>query len=120
MPASLRVRGPLARGACVVVVLVSLVVLFTPSSGVPFAPAGIDKVVHAGLFALLALTGRWAGARPGPLAVLLVLYAALSEVVQQVTHLNRTGSVADWLADIAGLLLGLAIWARLARRGMVG
>jgi VanZ family protein len=120
MPALLRVRGPLARSACAVVVLVSLVVLFTPASGVPFAPPGVDKVIHAGLFALLALTGRWAGARPWPLAVVLVLYAGVSEVVQEVTPLNRTGSVADWLADAAGLLLGLAAWAPLLRRGTPG
>jgi hypothetical protein len=115
-----RVRGTLARAAFGGAVLVSLVVLFTPASGVPFAPPGVDKVVHAGLFALLAGTGRWAGARSGPLAVLLVLYAGVSEVVQHVTPLNRTGSAADWLADVAGLLLGLVIWAGLARRGTPG
>jgi VanZ family protein len=117
MATPLRVRGSLAQGACGVVVLVSLVVLFAPSSDVPVAPPGVDKLVHAGLFALLAFTGRWAGARLRPLAVLLALYAAVSEVVQEVTPLNRTGSVADWLADAAGLLLGLAIWATLTRRG---
>jgi VanZ family protein len=117
MATPLRVRGPLAQGAYGIVVLVSLVVLFAPSSDVPVAPPGVDKLVHAALFALLAFTGRWAGPRLRPLAVLLVLYAAVSEVVQEITPLNRTGSVADWLADAAGLLLGLAIWATLTRRG---
>jgi membrane associated rhomboid family serine protease len=120
MSAPYRVRGLPARGAFAGAVLVSVVVLFTPASGVPFAPAGVDKVVHAGLFALLAVTGRWAGARSGPLAVLLVLYAGVSEVVQHVTPLSRTGSVADWLADVVGLLVGLAIWAQLPRRSPPG
>jgi VanZ family protein len=120
MPAPHRVRGPLARAAFAVAVLVSLVVLFAPSSGVPFAPPGVDKVVHAGLFALLAVTGRWAGTSGRPLAVLLVVYAAVSEVIQDVSPLDRTGSVADCLADVVGVLLGLAIWARLSRRGTPG
>ena len=57
----LAVHGALARGAFAVVVLVSLAVLFAPASDVPSAPPGVDKLVHASLFAALALTGRWAG-----------------------------------------------------------
>ena len=59
-----------------------MVVLFAPGSAdgsLPFLQA--DKVVHAGVFALLAATGRW---RCGPVAwVLLAVcaYAPLSEVV---------------------------------------
>jgi VanZ family protein len=29
---------------------------------------------------------------------------------------NRSASPADWLADVAGLLLGLALWEYAARR----
>lgn len=114
------VRGPVSRGALVLAVLVSLVVLFVPGDGVPGAPPGVDKLVHAGLFAALALCGRWAGARPRVLAAWLAGYGALSEVVQAVAPLERSGSVADWLADLAGLLLGLLVWsaagARTSRR----
>ena len=105
----------MGRLAFAAAVLVSLVVLFTPASGVPWAPPGVDKVVHAALFAGLAVTGRWAGAGRGPLAVLLVLYAAVSEVVQEWAPLDRTGSPADVLADVLGLLLGLLAWDRLTR-----
>ena len=104
--------GRIAFGAAF---LVSLAVLFTPASGVPWAPPGVDKLVHAALFAGLGFTGRWAGAGPRSLAVVLVLYAAVSEVVQEWAPLDRTGSVADLVADAAGLLLGLVVWARLAR-----
>jgi membrane associated rhomboid family serine protease len=113
---TLQVHGPLSRGAFAVVVLVSLAVLFAPAEGVPFAPPGVDKLVHAALFAALALSGRWAGIRRPVLGVLLVTYAAVSEVVQGVTALNRTASLADWVADVAGLVLGLVLWEVVARR----
>ena len=116
MRAALQVHSALSRGAFAVAVLVSLAVLFTPADGVPSAPPGVDKLVHAGLFALLALTGRWAGIGRSSLGGLLVLYAAVSEVLQGLTPLDRSASVADWLADVAGVLLGLVIWERLARR----
>jgi VanZ like family len=116
MRAALQVHGALSRGAFAVAVLVSLAVLFTPADGVPFAPPGVDKLVHAGLFALLALTGRWAGIGRSSLAVLLVLYAAVSEVLQGLTPLDRSASVADWMADVVGVLLGLVVWERVARK----
>ncbi|WP_222193810.1 VanZ family protein [Modestobacter italicus] len=109
-------HGALARGAFAVAVLVSLAVLFAPASDVPSAPPGVDKVVHLLLFAALSLTGRWAGVRRGVLAGLLVVYAALSELLQSLDLLNRSTSVADWLADVVGVLLGLLLWDLLARR----
>lgn len=104
------------RAAFTAAVLVSLVVLFTPASGVPWAPPGVDKLVHAGLFAALAVTGRWAGTGRRRLAVVLVAYAAISEVAQAWAPLDRTGSVADVVADVAGIVLGLWAWDLLARR----
>ncbi|WP_233491688.1 VanZ family protein [Blastococcus sp. TBT05-19] len=106
----------LPRVAFGVAVLVSLVVLFVPASGVPTAPPGTDKVVHLLLFAALAVTGRWAGFARLPLGAGLVAYAVLSEVVQGTTPLNRSASVADGLADVAGVLLGLLVWAAATRR----
>ena len=113
---ALRVHGALSRGVLAVTVLVSLAVLFAPGSDVPSAPPGVDKLVHLLLFLALALTGRWAGIRARPLALLLVAYAGLSEVVQAVSDLQRSGSVSDWLADVAGAGLGLLAWRRLERR----
>jgi VanZ family protein len=113
---ALAVHGALSRGVLAVTVLVSLAVLFTPGDDVPSAPPGVDKLVHCALFAALALTGRWAGMRARALAVLLVGYAAVSEVVQALTPLQRSGSVGDGLADVLGVLLGLLAWAAVARR----
>jgi len=113
---TLRTHGALSRGVFAVAVLVSLAVLFAPASDVPAAPPGVDKVVHGTLFAVLALSGRWAGIGRGVLPGLLVVYAAVSEVIQGVTPLDRSASVADWVADVVGVLLGLAAWGLLTRR----
>ena len=111
-----REHGALARGAFAVAVLGSLAVLFAPPSGVPSSPPGVDKLVHLGLFALLALTGRWAGVRWRVLAVVLAGYAAGSEVLQGTDLVGRDASVADLLADCAGVAAGLLLWQLLAGR----
>jgi hypothetical protein len=108
MRAALQAHGALSRGAFAVVVLISLAVLFAPASDVPGAPPGVDKIVHATLFAALALSGRWAGIGRTALAPALVLYAAVSEVLQGM--IGRDAAVGDWFADVVGLLLGLLIW----------
>ena len=94
-----------------------MVVLFAPGSAdgsLPFLQA--DKVVHAGVFALLAATGRW---RYGPVAwVLLTMcaYAPLSEVVQAVLLPHRDGDWRDAAADLLGVALGWRAAGRLQRR----
>ena len=108
MRPALKVHGPLSRGAFAVAVLVSLAVLFAPPDDAPLAPPGVDKLVHGALFAALALTGRWAGVGRAVLAPVLVLYAAVSEVLQGM--IGRDAAVGDWVADVVGLLLGLLVW----------
>ncbi|MGY1803659.1 VanZ family protein [Blastococcus sp. SYSU D00922] len=113
---ALQVHGALSRGVFAVVVLVSLAVLFAPASDVPSAPPGVDKVVHVALFAALAISGRWAGCAAAPLGWLLLGYAVVSELIQGFTPLARSASLIDGVADLAGILLGLALWAVLGRR----
>ncbi|MFD1149120.1 VanZ family protein [Saccharothrix hoggarensis] len=94
----------------VVAALLSVIVLFTPQSGVPDSPPGTDKVVHVLLFALLTATGRYAGLRVRPLVAGLICYAAVSEVLQWlITPLGRGGDVLDGLVDVAGIGLGLLL-----------
>lgn len=109
-------HGPLSRGIFAALVLLSLAVLFAPGSDVPAAPPGVDKLVHAGLFLALAVSGRWAGIGRGVLIGLLVGYAAVSETVQELSPLDRSGSVADFLFDVVGVLLGLGLWTLVTRR----
>lgn len=98
------------------VAVLSVYVLFWPSpagSSVQFP--GADKLVHAGLFLLLAASARLRfGSASGVLTAVLV-YAALSELVQAVLLPGRSGDVLDLLADSAGALVG---W-QLARRWRV-
>lgn len=103
------------RTAFAAMLVVSLVLLFTPASGVPTGIELNDKVVHCALFAALAVTGRLARIKLGPLAVALVAYAGVSEVLQSALPLNRDGDVLDAVADSAGVLLGLGALS-LARR----
>jgi VanZ family protein len=108
-------HGALSRGVLAVTVLVSLAVLFAPSSDVPSAPPGVDKVVHLSLFLALALTARWAGAGRQGTAVLLVVYAAVSEVLQGTDLIGRDAELLDFVADSTGVLLGLLLWQGLHR-----
>ena len=103
-----------ATVAFVATVLLSLWVLFWPSpSGGGLSFPGADKLVHAGLFLLLAVTARRRfGALPAVLLAVLV-YAALSEVVQAVLLTRRSGDLLDVVADAAGAAAG---WLLAARR----
>ena len=96
--------------------VLSLVVLFTPASGVPGGFEVNDKVVHFVLFAALAVTGRMAAIAPLPLLLGLLGYAGVSEVLQSVLPLNRDGDLLDVLADGLGVLTGL-LATRLRRGG---
>ena len=93
----------------------SLAVLFWPSGdGVSPFPQS-DKVVHAGLFTLLAGTARWRfGARAVVLAALCA-YGPLSEVVQSVLLPHRDGDWHDAAADLLGVTLGWLLAGRLLR-----
>lgn len=95
--------------------LLSVVVLFTPESGVPSSPPGTDKVVHTLLFALLAYTGLYA--KLSRILPILVVYAGVSEVLQHlITPLHRSGDVLDALVDVVGIALGWAIAAAIRSR----
>jgi VanZ family protein len=108
-------RRLLRVGPFAAVALFSIVVLFSPASAAPPLVAGLDKLVHLGLFAALALTGRWAGLRPVALAGCLAGYAVGSEVLQGLLPLGRTADVLDGLVDLVGVALGLVAAARLVR-----
>ena len=88
------------------VVLLSLYVLFVPQPVGPAGPPGADKVVHALLFAALAVTTR---IRFGPavrLLAFLAVYAVGSELVQAVVLPDRSGDAYDVVADLVGASVG--------------
>ena len=101
-PRRLLTQGPFAAA-----VLLSLVALFTPGPDTPSVHPGVDKLIHLGMFAVLALTGLRAGVPPVRLACGLVAYAAVSEVLQAVLPIGRDGEVLDAVADSLGVGLAL-------------
>lgn len=103
-----------ARAAFVVLLVASLVSFLTPADDL--ADPGVDdKVAHALTFAVLALAGRVAGWRPLPLLAGLAAYAVVTEVLQHVLPIGRHGDVLDVVADLVGVLLGLALASVVAR-----
>jgi ABC-type Fe3+-siderophore transport system permease subunit len=102
------------------VVVLSLYVLFAPTSGGPQLFPGSDKLVHLVLFALLAATAR---ARFGPAAPVLVgvaVYAVASELVQGALLDSRSGDPYDVLADLLGALAGWRLAGHLLGRPRAG
>ena len=87
-------------------VLLSVYVLFAPSTGGSVSLPGGDKVVHLGLFALLAATTRWRFGPSLPLLAAVAGYAVLSEVVQAVALAERSGDARDVVADLIGAAAG--------------
>jgi VanZ family protein len=78
-----------------------------PASGLV---QGHDKVQHVVAFLVLGALGAfgWGRSRlPAILSGLAALGAGL-EVAQATSLIGRDGDVMDWLADLLGLLLGLA------------
>lgn len=67
-----------------------------------------DKLQHAITFALL----MYLGIKTYPkvwLIIGLASYGGLMELLQSSLTQTRSGSVADWLADLTGILLGVYV-----------
>jgi VanZ family protein len=79
-----------------------------------------DKVQHLALFFCITLLGLYLFRQYRiSLISLLLVYGALAEYYQSIMTLTRTGSIADWLADLAGVCLAcLLAWgvALMAKR----
>jgi len=72
----------------------------------------IDKVIHAGIFAIFGLL--WLRALPGRSRYVLVLLAgitlaAITEIVQSLPLLDRDGDIVDASSDFAGVCLACLI-----------
>lgn len=106
---------------CVLLVLalvVQLVVLYAPSAPGPPPPRGLDKVVHAAVFAAPTAAALLAGLSRRVVLTVLLVHAPVSELLQWAVLPHRDGSVWDVVADVTGVFLGLAVavvWRRLRR-----
>ena len=88
-----------------------------------FLPQGIDKLVHACEFAVLAvLTARaLRQAVSGPLRTCLLGGCAIAAVfgvsdeLHQLFVAGRSADIADWIADVTGACLGCLAYQRFLR-----
>lgn len=106
----------LSQLAFVVGLMLLLVLTLTPGNDMPDI-GGFDKVYHALAFLLLAATGYVAfPTRRGLWSLLfgLGLLGAAIEVAQLLVP-GRSCDIDDWLADSAGILLGLGLGRLLQR-----
>jgi VanZ family protein len=101
-----------------VLVVVHLLALYLPRAPGPPAAWNLDKLAHMTLFGMVL----WAGARAGVpvrvLAVVLVVHAPVSEVIQGTLLPGRSGDWLDAVADLTGLAIA-ALWLRRSRRDAV-
>ena len=110
---------PTALWAALILVLTSV-----PGSSVPDGPAGLDKVVHFGLYAVLGALATRAlleRTRPAPPALLRLLLAiacfALADEAHQQLIPGRSLDALDIMADVAGAGVAIALTAAaLSRR----
>ncbi|MEM6327811.1 MAG: VanZ family protein [Bacteroidota bacterium] len=75
-----------------------------------------DKLYHLGAFVGYAIAWRWAGASLRAVLVSGFVFAVFLEVWQHVLPIGRFADPFDTLADIVGLIVGLALWEGWARR----
>ena len=108
MVSFLSVKGA-ARLAFVATLVVVLLLTLLPVPTM-FELLGSDKVEHMLAFFTLAVLGGlgWPQARAW-LATALLVVGALIEVLQGTSLIHRDMDVMDWLADAAGIMLGMAL-----------
>jgi VanZ family protein len=91
--------------------VLTTVLLLMPSYAVPKAFDFYDKAQHGLMFTTLLLVGLLAyPQRLSAVAWGLVLYGGLMEVLQTMLTTTRHGDWFDWLADSAGIAVGLVVY----------
>ncbi|MGL4173579.1 MAG: VanZ family protein [Actinomycetota bacterium] len=102
------------RGCFVAAGLVQLVVLYFPRSPSVGGDVPLDKVVHVAVFGAVAVVAPAAVLPLRPVVVGLAGHAVISELVQDALFTDRSGELADVIADLVGVGLGAgaALWLR--------
>jgi len=106
--------------ACWLAVLVAYVAAILPQADAPHL-ARWDKLNHMAAFLVIGLLARLAYPRSSAFRLLAwaSLFGALIEVSQAVPLIGRDAELADWVADVAAAITGVALGAvvlRLVRR----
>lgn len=75
----------------------------------------IDKVVHIFSFIVLGFCYRLAFPKQKIVSFCLVMlgYAMLTEILQEVMELGRTMELMDFIADGIGIFIGYILWKKI-------
>lgn len=88
-------------------------VLYVPRApGVAVDGLPLDKLVHVAVFALPTYALIRLGWSRATVGVLMVGQAVVSELTQHLVLAQRSGDPADALADLVGVLIGVALVGR--------
>jgi hypothetical protein len=103
------------RLALAAALAVQLVILYAPQA--PGGPRieGLDKVIHASVFAAPAIAALVLGIRARWALGILAVHAPVSELIQHFALSSREGDVFDVIADIGGVAagaFGFVVWNR--------
>ncbi len=85
---------------------VQLYALYAPRAPSNGSSWGLDKIVHASLFAGVVWTGRRAGLPAFWLVLVCAVHGPVSELVQSHFLPHRDGTIGDALADLTGTAIG--------------
>jgi hypothetical protein len=100
----------LARILYILWIIITLIAISIPSGKIPQMKAlrGLDKTVHAGLFAVMGVLGQTAFPW---LSILISTPIALgTEFLQRVLPTQREYEQADLLSNLIGLFLGIVCY----------
>lgn len=100
----------------VLATVVVTAMLLSPGGTAPEGPPHADKVTHAVFFATLAYCSLYARIPVAWTIGWLAAYGVLTEILQEMVAVRRSGSVWDWCADLVGVLVGLAVFTAVRRR----
>ena len=91
-----------------IVTLILTVAMLWPMDQPPPTPEGSDKLVHLAAFAALAFPlARTNRVSLLPIFMGASAFGGLIELIQPT--FNRSADLNDWIADILGVMLGLAL-----------
>ena len=117
MPAILPPGSPSRAWLAVAVWMALTVVLSSlPFHGVQPSVPDADKLVHAAVYCVMAVLCARAWTRHGsPQGAMIertiamaLIFGALMEIMQG--HVGRDMSLADWVADGVGAVIGIGMW----------
>jgi hypothetical protein len=103
------------RWAFGVALALQLIVLYAPNAPAGPEIPGLDKVIHASIFAAPALAALMVGIRARWALAILAVHAPISELIQHFALPHRNGDVLDVMADLGGVALGglaYVVWNR--------